>query len=95
MFLTKIFKVIQLINKIRKKVISVDVEKLLPAFPGDSDGNEIFLLCGRPGFNPLVGRFTGEGNGNPLQYSYLEGSMTRRVGWARVHIIKRILLSKC
>ena len=95
MFLTKIFKVIQLINKIKKKVISVDVEKLLPAFPGGSDGNEIFLQCGRPGFNPLVGRFTGEGNGNPLQYSYLEGSMTRRVGWATVHIIKRILLSKC
>ena len=32
-------------------------------------------LCGRPGFNPWVGKFPGEGNGNPLQYSCLENPM--------------------
>ena len=29
----------------------------------------------RPGFNPWLGRFPGEGNGNPLQYSCLENPM--------------------
>ena len=36
-------------------------------FPGGSDGR-VCLQCGRPGFNPWVGRSPGEGNGNLLQY---------------------------
>ena len=35
----------------------------------------IRLQCGRPGFNPWVGRYPGEGKGYPLQYSGLENSM--------------------
>ena len=35
----------------------------------------IHLQCGRPGFNPWVGRSPGEGKGCPLQYSGLENSM--------------------
>ena len=35
----------------------------------------VCLQCGRPGFNPWVGKFPGEGNGNPLQYSCLENPM--------------------
>ena len=31
----------------------------------------------------------GEGNGNPLQYSYLENSMDRGAWWATVHGVKR------
>ena len=31
------------------------------------------------------GRFPGEGNGNPLQYSCLENSMDRGAWWATVH----------
>ena len=30
---------------------------------------------GDPGSVPESGRFPGEGNGNPLQYAYLENSM--------------------
>ena len=30
---------------------------------------------GRPGFDPWVGKFPGEGNGNPLQYFCLENPM--------------------
>ena len=30
---------------------------------------------------------TGEGNGNPLQYAYLENSMDREVWWATVHAV--------
>ena len=33
------------------------------------------LQIGRPGFIPVSGRFPGEGNGNPLQYSCLENPM--------------------
>ena len=35
----------------------------------------VCLQCGRPGFDPWVGNFPGEGNGNPLQYSCLENPM--------------------
>ena len=39
----------------------------------------------RPRFEPQVGKNPGEGNGNPLQYSFLENS-TDRVAWcAPVH----------
>ena len=39
---------------------------------------------GRPLFDPWVGRSSGEGNGNPLQYSCLENSMERGAWWATV-----------
>ena len=32
----------------------------------------VCLQCGRPGFDPWVGKFPREGNGNPFQYSCLE-----------------------
>ena len=35
----------------------------------------ICLQCGRPGFDPWVRKFPGEGNSNPLQYSCLENPM--------------------
>ena len=34
---------------------------------------------------PGLGRSSGEGNGNPLQYSCLENSMDRGAWWAIVH----------
>ena len=37
------------------------------------------------GLIPGLGRFTGEGHGNPLQYSCLENSMDRGAWWAMVH----------
>ena len=43
----------------------------------------ICLQCERPGFDPWVGRFPGEGNGNPLQYSCLENPMDRGA-WGRL-----------
>ena len=46
-------------------------------FPGGSDSKSVCLQCGRPGFNPWVGKTPGEGNGNPLQYSCLENPMDR------------------
>ena len=34
---------------------------------------------------PWSGRSPGEGNGNPLQYSFLQNSMDRGACWATVH----------
>ena len=33
----------------------------------------------------MLGRSPGEGNGNPLQYSYLENPVDRGAWWATVH----------
>ena len=41
-------------------------------FPGSSDGKESAGNAGDLGSIPGLGRFPGEGHGNPLQYSCLE-----------------------
>ena len=43
-------------------------------FPGGSDGKASAYNAGDPGSIPGLGR-SGEGNGNPLQYSCLENPM--------------------
>ena len=50
-------------------------------FPGGSVGKETTCNAGNPGLIPGVGRFPGEGNGNPLQYFCLEKSMDRGPLW--------------
>ena len=47
------------------------------SFPGGSDGKESACSAGDPGLIPGSGRSTGEGNGNPLQYSPLQNPMDR------------------
>ena len=44
-------------------------------FPGSSDGKASVYNVGDLGLIPGSGRFPGEGNGNPLQYSCLENPM--------------------
>ena len=50
-----------------------------------------------PGSLPGSGRSAGEGNGNPLQYSYLENSMDRRVysPWGNKELDTAEWLSLC
>ena len=48
---------------------------LSKGFPGGSGGKESALNAGDPGSIPGSGRYPGEGNGNPLQYSCLENPM--------------------
>ena len=38
---------------------------------------------------PRLGRSLGEGNGNALQYSYLEDPMDRGAWWAMVHRVTK------
>ena len=44
-------------------------------FPGGSAGKASAYSAGDPGSIPGSGRSSGEGNGNPLQYSCLENPM--------------------
>ena len=46
-------------------------------FPGGSDGKTSVYNVGDRGSIPGLGRSTGEGNGNPLQYYCLESPMDR------------------
>ena len=39
---------------------------------------------------PALGRSTGAGNGNPLQYSCLENPMDRGAWWATIHGLVRV-----
>ena len=62
--------------------ISVNIHK---GFPGDSDGEESACNEGDPDLMPRSGRFPGEDNGYPLQYSCLENPMDQEAWWATVH----------
>ena len=58
------------------------VVKNLPSSEGDA---------GDLGSVPGSGRSSGEGNGSPLQYSFLENSMDRGPWWATVHRVTKEL----
>ena len=58
-------------------------------FPGGSDGKASAYNEGDPGSVPGWGRWPGEGNGNPLQYSCLEDPMGRGVWRATTHVITK------
>ena len=53
-------------------------------FPGGSDSKESGYKVGDLGSVPGSGRYPGEGNGYPLQYSCLENSMARGAWWATI-----------
>ena len=59
--------------------------KYLLGFPGSSDGKESACKAGDLGSIPGLGRSLREGNGNPLQYSFLENSVERGAWWAIVN----------
>ena len=54
-------------------------------FLGGSDDKESACNAEDLGSIPGSGRFPGEGNGSPLQYSCLGDSMGRGAWWATVH----------
>ena len=59
-------------------------------FPGCLNGKASAYNVGDLGSIPELGRFPGEGNGNPLQYSCLENPMDREAWQATVHEVKRV-----
>ena len=58
---------------------------LFSTFPGGSGGKESACNAGDPSLIPGSRRSPGEGNGNPLQYSYLENPTDRGAWLATVH----------
>ena len=61
-------------------------------FPDGSAGKESTCNTGDTvdmGLIPGLGRFPGEGNGNPLQYSCLENPMDRRALWATIQRVAK------
>ena len=55
------------------------------SFSGGSESKESASIAGDLGSIPGLGRFLGEGNSNPLQYSCLGNCMDREAWWAAVH----------
>ena len=58
-------------------------------FPGGSEGKVSACNAADPGSIPGSGRFLGEGNGNPLQYSCLGNRMDRGAQRALVHGVEK------
>ena len=58
-------------------------------FPGGSDGKASAYNAADPGSIPGLGRSPGEGNGNPLQYSFLENPVEKRAWQITVHGITK------
>ena len=58
-------------------------------FPGCSDGIESACNVGDLGSILGWGRSPGGGNGNPLQYSWLENPMGGGAWWATVHRVAK------
>ena len=54
-------------------------------FPDGSDGKESTCNIGDPDLISGLGRFSGEENGYPLQYSYLTNSIDKGAWWTVVH----------
>ena len=59
-------------------IVNYSSIKILQDFPGGSDGKESTCNAGDLGLTPGLGRSTGGGHGNPLQYSCLENPYGQR-----------------
>ena len=60
-----------------------------PGFPGGSVVNNLPATAGATGLISGSGRFPGEGNGNPIQYSFLENPVDRGAWRTAVHVVTR------
>ena len=60
------------------------INKNFGSILGGSDGKESACNAGDLGSIPGLGRSSGEGNGNLLQYSCLENSIDRGTWWTAV-----------
>ena len=58
---------------------------IITRFPGSSDGKGSSCNAGDSGWIPGSGKSPGEGNSNPLQYSWLENPLDRGAWRATVH----------
>ena len=59
------------------------------SFPGGSVIKNPSANAGDTGSVPGLGRFHGEGNDNPLQYSCLKNPMDREAWWATIQRVAK------
>ena len=80
---------------LRSTLSDMTIAHLLLGFPGSSEVKASACNAGDLGSIPGLGRFPGEGNGNPLQYSCLENPMDGETQQDTVHGVtkSRIRLS--
>ena len=55
-----------------KRWLLIETDKVIEGFPGGSHDKESTCNVGDQGLIPGLGKYSGEENGYPLQYSYLE-----------------------
>ena len=72
-------------GKEKEQNVSQELIFFYYCFPGGSEVKASACNVGDPGSIPGLGRSSGEGNGNPLQYSCLENPMDGGAWWATVH----------
>ena len=70
-----------------------EIIELFVGFPGESAGKESACNVGNLGLNPGLGRAPGEGNGYPLQYSFLEYSTDSPWSRKELDITEQLLLT--
>ena len=66
-------------------------QRSIKGFPGGSDGKASDCSVGDPGLIPGLGKSLGEGNGNPVPYSFLGNPIDRGAWRATVHGLKKEL----
>ena len=71
------------------KEISTTPMEIIQSLPCSSNGKESACNTGDPDSIPGSGRSSDEGNGNPLQYSWLENPMDRGAWQATVYGIAK------
>ena len=69
--------ILKLVNTYKCKIYSILLMNWLTDFPGGSDGKASVYNVGDLGSIPGSGWCPGEGNGNPLQFYYLENPTDR------------------
>ena len=72
-----------------RKIISCLTNPVTKGFPGGSGKKSVFNARDS-GLIPGSGRSPGEGNGNPLQYSWPENPMDRGAWQVAVHGVARV-----
>ena len=88
----RVFRVISMSSQLDPGDIWVPIH-FKWGFLHSSFSKESACNAGDPSLIPGLGGFSGEGNGNPLQYSCLENPMDRGAWQAPVHGVARVGLS--
>ena len=71
--------------------LSIYLGVLIMGFPSDSVVRNPPVIAGDVGLIPRLGRSSGEGNGNPLQYFCLGNPMDKAAWWGTVNGVSKEL----